>query len=204
MRLAKAARASGRGGGRKRILAAARELFAGRSYTDVSMQDVASAAGVTKAALYYHFTNKQDILRALAAPAMEATPTVLSMLPERPVDLAQWAGVVASLSEWLLDNRKVLMLFERNHGVMHELAHESSHFEMHELLHERVDAIFGDEAVPLDDRIRMAASLGVLLSVLGGAFANVAVEILRPAVDAAIASVLRAPTVTKRARRAAT
>jgi len=189
---------------REQILEVARDLFIEQGYDATSLREIAEKVCVTKAALYYHFTNKQDILRALAAPAMEATPTVLSMLPERPVDLAQWAGVVASLSEWLLDNRKVLMLFERNHGVMHELAHESSHFEMHELLHERVDAIFGDAAVPLDDRIRMAASLGVLLSVLGGAFANVAVEILRPAVDAAIASVLRAPTVTKRARRAAT
>ena len=189
---------------REQILEVARDLFIEQGYDATSLREIAEKVGVTKAALYYHFTNKQDILRALAAPAMEATPTVLSMLPERPVDITQWVDVVAGLAEWLLENRKVLLLFERNHGVMHELANESPHFEMHELLHERVDAIFSDEAVPLDDRIRMAASLGVLLSVFGGAFANVAVETLRPAVDAAIASVLRVPAVTKRARRAAT
>jgi hypothetical protein len=72
---------------------------------------------------------------------------------------------------------------------------------MHELLHERVDQIFGDEAVPLDDRIRMAGSLGVLLSVFGGAFANVPVDELRPAVDAAVAAVLRPPTASKRSSR---
>jgi AcrR family transcriptional regulator len=188
---------------RERILEVASDLFIEQGYDATSLREISGKVGVTKAALYYHFANKQDILRALAAPAMAATPTVLSLLPERPVDITQWAGVVAGLSDWLLENRKVLLLFERNHGVMHELANESENFEMHELLHERVDAIFSDEAVPLDDRIRMAASLGVLLSVFGGAFANVAVKTLRPAVDAAVASVLRVGPVPKRSRRPA-
>jgi AcrR family transcriptional regulator len=59
--LAKAARRSGRGGGRSRILAEAGRLFAAREYSDVSMQDVARAAGVTKAALYYHYVDKEDL-----------------------------------------------------------------------------------------------------------------------------------------------
>ena len=186
---------------RERILEVAADLFIEQGYDATSLREIAEKIGVTKAALYYHFSNKEDILRALAAPAMSATPTVLALLPEGTVSLAQWTEVVAGLSDWLLQNRRVLMLVERNHGVMHELAHDSEHFEMHELLHERVDQIFGDEAVPLDDRIRMAGSLGVLLSVFGGAFANVPVDELRPAVDAAVAAVLRPPTASKRSSR---
>jgi len=188
---------------RERILEVASDLFIEQGYDATSLREIAEKIGVTKAALYYHFTNKQDILRALAAPAMAATPTVLALLPEGTVTRTQWADVVAGLSDWLLANRRVLLLFERNHGVMHELAHDSDHFEMHELLHERVDQIFGDEAIPLDDRIRMAGSLGILLSVFGGAFANVPVDELRPAVDAAVAAVLRPPPAPKRSRRVA-
>lgn len=42
-------------------MAEADKLFATRGYSDVSMGDIASAAGVTKAALYYHFTDKADL-----------------------------------------------------------------------------------------------------------------------------------------------
>jgi AcrR family transcriptional regulator len=188
---------------RERILEVAADLFIEQGYDATSLREIAEKIGVTKAALYYHFSSKEDILRALAAPAMSATTTALALLPEGTVDVDAWADVVSGLTDWLLENRKVLLLFERNHGVMHELAHDSEHFEMHELLHERVDKIFGDEAVPLDDRIRMAASLGILMSVFGGAFANVAVERLRPALDSAVTSVLRPPAASKRSRRPA-
>lgn len=48
-----------------RILNAARELFAERGYHAASMLQVASRAGVAKAALYHYFKSKQDILQAL-------------------------------------------------------------------------------------------------------------------------------------------
>ena len=52
---------AGRGGGRDRIVAAGLQLFGTRGFSDVSMQEVAKTAGVTKAALYYHFTDKVDL-----------------------------------------------------------------------------------------------------------------------------------------------
>lgn len=183
---------------RQQILDVAADLFIEKGYDATSLREISEKIGVTKAALYYHFANKQDILRALAEPAMAATHSVLKMLPEGTVDIHQWAEIVSALCDWLLENRKTLLLFERNHGVMHELAHDSEHFEMHELLHERVDAIFSNDAVPLADRIRMAGSLGIVLSVFGGAFANVPVDELRPALDSAIASVLRVSAGKKR------
>src|SRR5262245_16840847 len=57
----RAARQAGRGGGRERIFAEAVRLFGARDFSDVSIQDVADAAGVTKAALYYHFQDKVDL-----------------------------------------------------------------------------------------------------------------------------------------------
>ncbi|HET8522194.1 MAG TPA: helix-turn-helix domain-containing protein [Thermomicrobiales bacterium] len=49
------------GDGRGRILQAARTMFLERGYADVSMQQIASAAGVTKATLYHHFRDKEDL-----------------------------------------------------------------------------------------------------------------------------------------------
>lgn len=43
------------------ILSAAEKLFVTRHYADVSMNDIAEAAGVTKGALYHHFKSKKDL-----------------------------------------------------------------------------------------------------------------------------------------------
>lgn len=46
---------------RQRILDTARGLFSEGSYLGVSMSDIAERLGVTKAALYYHFSSKREI-----------------------------------------------------------------------------------------------------------------------------------------------
>lgn len=47
--------------GRSRVLAVSRELFREYGYTGVSMSQIAHASRMTKAALYYHFKDKQDL-----------------------------------------------------------------------------------------------------------------------------------------------
>lgn len=46
---------------RVRVLNAAYELFLEFGFTAVSMQQIAVAAGITKATLYHHFRDKQDL-----------------------------------------------------------------------------------------------------------------------------------------------
>jgi AcrR family transcriptional regulator len=52
-------------GGRDRILAVARAEFVARGYADVSMQEIADAAGLTKAAIYYHFADKEQLFNQI-------------------------------------------------------------------------------------------------------------------------------------------
>ena len=52
---------------KKRILETALELFAQRGYLGTSMSDIAQQLGITKAALYKHYTGKQEILDQIAA-----------------------------------------------------------------------------------------------------------------------------------------
>jgi AcrR family transcriptional regulator len=52
----------------RRILAAAQELFAERGYAGTSIRDIAERLSMTKAALYYHFPGKLDVLAALVEP----------------------------------------------------------------------------------------------------------------------------------------
>jgi len=46
---------------RQQILDVARYLFSDCSYLGVSMKDISQRLGITKAALYYHFSSKRDI-----------------------------------------------------------------------------------------------------------------------------------------------
>ncbi|WP_246281962.1 TetR/AcrR family transcriptional regulator [Fodinicola acaciae] len=52
---------------RERILAAAIELFGEVGYDRASIRALGGRLGITSAALYYHFPNKEEILVALAA-----------------------------------------------------------------------------------------------------------------------------------------
>lgn len=49
------------GTGRARILREALRLFSTHGYADVSMKEIADAAGMTKPALYYHFKDKEEL-----------------------------------------------------------------------------------------------------------------------------------------------
>ena len=92
---------------REEILAAATDLFAGRDYADVQVDEVAKRAGVGKATLYRYFPSKEDLylesleralggmeerLNAQAAPAATAVSRLKSMV----------SALIDTLSEQLL------------------------------------------------------------------------------------------------------
>src|SRR5437763_13746816 len=83
-----------------RIQDVAPALFATRGYDATSLQEIASALDVTKAALYYHFPSKAELLHSLADPLLDGERTLLPgytaarldaaarrALPSAPTDL---------------------------------------------------------------------------------------------------------------------
>src|SRR5574340_1512738 len=57
---------------KQRILAAALKLFGERGYYNVGVDEIATAAGVTKSALYYYFADTVDLARDLARQLWES------------------------------------------------------------------------------------------------------------------------------------
>jgi AcrR family transcriptional regulator len=55
-----------------RIQQAARELFAEKGVQKTSLQEIADKLGITKPALYYHFASREDLLRSIVQPLIDA------------------------------------------------------------------------------------------------------------------------------------
>src|SRR4051812_15031304 len=87
------------GSTKARALAVALELFSREGYDAVSMREIAEELGVTKAALYHHFTSKEDLARGLVGGYLTAVDEVVSWArrdPRPSLDdvLAAWVALV--------------------------------------------------------------------------------------------------------------
>ncbi|MGV8978894.1 MAG: TetR/AcrR family transcriptional regulator [Cellulomonas sp.] len=63
---------------RERILAVALELFGRQGYAGTSIRDIADRMAMTKAAVYYHFPSKENLLADILDPAMTRVVGVLA------------------------------------------------------------------------------------------------------------------------------
>jgi AcrR family transcriptional regulator len=76
-----------RSGTRERIQAVALELFAEHGYEKTSLREIAERLDVTKAALYYHFNTKEDIVVSLFDDLIADMDNILAWFREQPPTL---------------------------------------------------------------------------------------------------------------------
>lgn len=65
-------------GTRERIQTVARDLFAERGLRNTSLQDIASRLKITKPALYYHFSSRDELVRSIVQPMVDDLQTFLA------------------------------------------------------------------------------------------------------------------------------
>ena len=59
------------------LLKAARKLFVTKGYAETSTPEIVKAAGITRGALYHHFTDKQDLFRAVVRAEFETVSRLI-------------------------------------------------------------------------------------------------------------------------------
>jgi AcrR family transcriptional regulator len=150
---------------RQRILDVALGLFTEQGYDGTSLRQIAEKLGVTKAALYYHFESKNDILLALHMRLHEFGKDAIMRTGDRPVTLELWAELLEEMLEQMLAQRPIFLLHQRNEAAIEKL-HSKAHAAEHEDLQNRLRLVLADLRLPLGDRVRMAASVGVIFSSL--------------------------------------
>lgn len=98
---------------REDILALASPLFAQRGYDGVSMRDIASAVGLTQAALYYHFADKDQLyVDAVACEFREREATLKEILAGGGSAWERLEGFVVGLARLVATDRNFLRMMQ--------------------------------------------------------------------------------------------
>jgi AcrR family transcriptional regulator len=159
---------------RERILDVALDLFTEKGFDGTSLREIAERLGVTKAALYYHFASKDDILMALHLRLHDFGKEALSLMTEEPVTLELWGQLLDQIVGQMLAQRKIFLMHERNQAALEKL-HREEHDAEHDDIQEKFRRVLADPRLPLRDRVRMACSFGAVFAGLfmsGDAFAQ--------------------------------
>jgi AcrR family transcriptional regulator len=184
---------------RERILDVAQELFTRRGYDKTSLRDIAERLQITKAALYYYFGRKEDILLELHLRLQTLGETVLDELeaaPDGPARAAAWPRLANRMIDFMVENRELLLLHNRNRNAIENL--RIGEAAQHRDIEARFERIISSPAIPLRERVRMAAVVGMITEVFAesaAAFEHVPPEQLAQLIREAIADVLPAAGV---------
>ncbi len=178
---------------RERILDVALDLFIEKGFDKTSLREIAEQLGVTKAALYYYFASKEDILMALHLRLHEFGFDALSRFAEQEPTVELWADLLDQVVEQMLAHRKIFLMHERNQAAL-ETLHREDHDAQHDDLQASFRRLLSDSRVDVRDRVRMAASFGAVMGAIfmsGDAFGEVPSSELSEILRDAVADLLR-------------
>ncbi|GAA2708361.1 MULTISPECIES: helix-turn-helix domain-containing protein [Streptomyces] len=110
-----------RSGTRERIQRTALDLFVSRGYEKTSLREIAEELGVTKAALYYHFKTKEDILTALSDELGRPVDELVAWGREQPPTPEIKRELLRRYSEALRDAAPIYRILQENQATLREL-----------------------------------------------------------------------------------
>jgi AcrR family transcriptional regulator len=144
---------------RDRILAVATELFSDQGYDATSLREIADRLGFTKAALYYHFQSKEQILAALLEPADELLAEFVGRL-EAAEGVEGWAHALSWVIDQMADYMDLFLLMERNRALLETRLLES--MADHQHMHQRIEKAVMAATPVLAEQVRIFAALGAV------------------------------------------
>jgi AcrR family transcriptional regulator len=149
-----------RRGTRARIQAVAVEMFTEHGYEKTSLREIAEALGVTKAALYYHFKSKEDIVRSLVEDYFGRVDALVSWGENEPPGPATRAEILRRYVAIVQEGEAAFRMLHQNQAAIKTLAGSKN---TGELFRERLGlliALLTGPGAGLEDRLRAAMALG--------------------------------------------
>jgi AcrR family transcriptional regulator len=176
---------------RERILDIALELFTEHGYDKTSLRDIAERLGTTKAALYYHFKSKSDILLELHLRLHALGQGILDeleALDDGQQRAAAWPALIDRFITEVSENRALMALHQRNQSAFEDLHRSERHRLKNDDIERQFRRLLSSPAIPVATRVRMACSIGAVMggmlstSMLGDVPADELTELVREAV----------------------
>ena len=153
---------------RAAILAAARRLFVEKGYRGISMREIAEAVGMTKAALYYHFRDKEQLFVAILQAVLSDLSAVIA---ESRAGSATCQAQIEDLVQRIMllppEERASLRLASQELGNLDDATRKAFVQIYHEQFIGRITAIFeagmtSGEFKPLDPNVATWSLLGMM------------------------------------------
>jgi AcrR family transcriptional regulator len=144
---------------RSRLRELALRLFAEQGYEKTSLREIAERLGVTKAALYYYFKSKEDIVRSLVEDYMAEIDELIAWGKEQPRSAGTRAAIVRRYLEIVANGTAVFRLLHQNQAAVSSLA---SAKERGELFRERMDMLVDlltEPGAGVHEQVRAASCL---------------------------------------------
>ena len=145
---------------RARIQQVALELFAEQGYDKTSLREIAERLDVTKAALYYHFKSKEDIVRSLVEDYFGQIDALIAWAKTQPRTPETRDEILGRYVQIVADGSDAFRMLHHNQAALNSL---SSAKQRGDLFRERmtglIDALTGPQA-SLRQRLRAAMTLG--------------------------------------------
>ncbi len=135
---------------------AALQLFSEHGFEGSSLQQIADRLGVTKAALYYHFRSKDDLLQALVAPALSDLDNILNTHERARDTPARRRQFMGDYVDYLLRHRQLIAYISRDLATLAHPVIADGNRERRA----RVEAMLIGADLEFDDQIRVAMAFG--------------------------------------------
>lgn len=109
---------------RDRIQDVALHLFSEQGYDKASLREIAERLGVTKAALYYHFRTKEDILTSVVDEVAAALDEMIDWARDRPATAQTRQEIVRRLAQLIKEGRvyHIMRFFNENQSALRDLS----------------------------------------------------------------------------------
>jgi AcrR family transcriptional regulator len=114
---------------RTRLVQTALRLFAEHGVEGTSLQMIADALGVTKAAVYYHFKTKDEITEAVAAPGIRELDDLVIQAAAQKRRGAQIDLLLEGFVDLVVRHRVLVALFSSDPGVSRAIERSAHGFE---------------------------------------------------------------------------
>jgi AcrR family transcriptional regulator len=143
---------------RSRVQEVALELFAEQGYEKTSLREIAGRLGVTKAALYYHFKSKEDIVHSFTDDYFAEIDALLDWAKDQPRNDATRREILDRYVGIVLSGSEVFRFLEQNRAAVQAMEPKERFARFRGRLDALVDLLAGPDA-PLRDRVRATTAV---------------------------------------------